>query len=102
MPPRHEKNGDETVRKPKKRTLFFRNLSDTTEEEDLMEIFSKKLPDVKIVDVRIIRDEQGVKRGIGFVDVETQEMAEQALKLNNTHLKGNSIKVDLSKPPSEG
>jgi RNA recognition motif-containing protein len=69
--PRNDKNGDEVARKPKKRTLFFRNLSDTTEEEDLMEIFAKKLPDVKIVDVRIIRDEQGVKRGIGFVDVET-------------------------------
>jgi hypothetical protein len=36
------------------------------------------------------------------VDVETQEMAESALKLNNHHLKGNSIKVDLSKPPSAG
>ena len=69
--PRNDKNGDEFGRKPKKRTLFFRNLSDTTEEEDLMEIFAKRLPDVKIVDVRIIRDEQGVKRGIGFVDVET-------------------------------
>lgn len=67
-----------------------------------MDLFAKKVPDVKIVDVRIIRDEQGVKRGIGFVDVETQEMAEAALKLDNTHLKGNAIKVYLSKPPSEG
>lgn len=67
-----------------------------------MDLFAKKVPDVKIVDVRIIRDEQGVKRGIGFVDVETQEMAEAALKLDNIHLKGNAIKVYLSKPPSEG
>jgi len=29
-------------------------------------------------------------------------MAEAALKLDNIHLKGNSIKVYLSKPPSEG
>jgi hypothetical protein len=40
-----------------KRTLYFKNLSDTTEEEDIMELFGKKVPDVKIVDVRIIRDE---------------------------------------------
>jgi RNA recognition motif-containing protein len=43
-----------------------------------------------------------VKRGIAFVDVETQEMAETSLKLNNYHIKGSLIKVDLSKPPSEG
>lgn len=29
-------------------------------------------------------------------------MAERSLKLNNHHLKGGAIKVDLSKPPSEG
>jgi RNA recognition motif-containing protein len=40
-----------------KRTLYFKNLSDKTEEEDIMELFAKKVPDVKIVDVRIIRDE---------------------------------------------
>jgi hypothetical protein len=40
-----------------KRTLYFKNLSDTTEEEDIMELFAKKVPDVRIVDVRIIRDE---------------------------------------------
>ena len=69
-----------------KRTLFIRNLSDKTEEEDLMSVFAKVVPDVKIVDVRVIRDDAGVKRGIAFVDVETQEMAEKALKLNNYHL----------------
>ena len=67
-----------------------------------MEVFAKVVPDVKVVDVRVIRDENGVKRGIAFVDVETQEMAEHALKLNNHHLKGSAIKVDLSKPPSAG
>lgn len=35
-----------------------------------MEVFTKVLPEVKIVDVRVIRDENGVKRGIAFVDVE--------------------------------
>lgn len=67
-----------------------------------MSIFTQLVPEAKVVDVRVIRDEQGVKRGIAFVDVENQEMAEKALRLNNHHLKGNAIKVDLSKPPSEG
>lgn len=71
--------------------MFFRNLNDTIEEEDLMEVFSKVLPEVKIVDVRVIRDETGVKRGIAFVDVENQEMAERSLKLNNHHLKGSAL-----------
>ena len=57
---------------------------------------------MKIVDVRVVRDEQMVKRGIAFVDVETQEMAERSLKLNNYHLNGAAMKVDLSKPPSVG
>lgn len=54
----------------KKRTVFLRNLSAETEEEDLMAMFEKVVPDVKVVDVRVIRDENGVKRGIGFVDLE--------------------------------
>jgi len=77
-------------------------LSVTTEEEDIMAVYEKVLPDVKIVDVRVVRDEQGVKRGIAFVDVENQEMAEKSLKLSNYHLKGSAIKVDLSKPPAQG
>lgn len=85
-----------------KRTLFLRNLSDKVEEEDIMVVFAKVVPTVKIVDVRVVRNDQGEKKGFAFVDVETQEMAEQALKLNNYHLKGGAIRVDLSKPPSEG
>ena len=54
----------------RKRTLFLRNLNEAVEEEDIMEVFEKILPEVKIVDVRVIRDENGVKRGIAFVDVE--------------------------------
>lgn len=64
------KEETKTDRQPRKRTLFLRHLSDTTEEEDLMQVWAKVVPDVKIVDVRVIRDESGVKRGIAFVDVE--------------------------------
>ena len=65
------KAGTGTEEHKRKRTLFLRNLSESVEEEDIMEVFAKIVPDVKIVDVRVIRDENGVKRGIAFVDVET-------------------------------
>ena len=86
-----------------KRTLFIRNLSDATEEEDLQALFLTVLSEaVQILDIRVVRDEEGKKRGIAFVDVADQLQAEKALKLNNYNLKGKAIKVDLSKPPSEG
>jgi RNA recognition motif-containing protein len=69
--PDHEEAKDyKSEDQKRKRTLFLRNLNETVEEEDIMEVFGKILPDVKIVDVRVIRDENGVKRGIAFVDVE--------------------------------
>jgi hypothetical protein len=34
------------------------------------------------------------------VDVKTREMAEKALKLNNHNLKGQMMRVYISKPPS--
>lgn len=65
-----QKESEKGTEGPRKRTLFIRNLGDQVEEEDLMEVFQKVVPDVTIVDVRVIRDENGVKRGIAFVDVE--------------------------------
>jgi RNA recognition motif-containing protein len=51
--------------------------------------------------IRIPRTEEGKKRGIAFIDVETKEMAEKSMKLTNYNIKGKPIKVDLSRPPSE-
>lgn len=48
-----------------------------------------------------MRDEQAHKKGIAFMDVESKEMAEKAMKLNNYNIKGQAIKVFLSRPPSE-
>lgn len=59
------------------------------------------LPDLKIISVRVVRNEEGHKKGIAFIDVETKEMAEKAMKLNNYNVKGKPIKVYLSRPPSE-
>jgi len=65
-------------------------------------MFLKVIPDVKLLDIRLIRNEEGKKKGFAFVDVEDHEMAEKSLKLNNYHLKGNALKIHIYKPPAEG
>lgn len=85
-----------------KNTLFLKNLSEQATEEDIQAVFDAVLPDVQVFDVRIIRDEHGKRKCIGFVDVETKEMAEKSLKINNYNIKGKAVQVYLSKPPKEG
>jgi len=63
-------------------------------------VFFKVVPECEIVSVRLVRNQSGAKRGIAFVDVKTREMAEKALKLNNNNLKGQMLRVFISKPPS--
>lgn len=73
-------------------TLFVKNLSDEVEEEDLESLLTKVVPEsLPLVSIRLIRNEDGVKRGIAFIDVSTQEKAEKCLKLNNYNLKGKMI-----------
>jgi RNA recognition motif-containing protein len=58
------------------------------ESTDIDALFEKKLPDIKILSVRLIKNlDSGEKRGIAFVDVDTQENAERALKLNGLRIK---------------
>ena len=72
-----------------KHTLFIKNLTQQVEEEDIQGLFQAKLPSVKIVAIRLIRDKvDSSKRGIAFVDVATPAMAESSLSLNQSELKG--------------
>lgn len=71
------------------------------EDDDITQLFSNVLPDVEIIQVRLIRNQAGAKRGFAFVDVKTREMAESGLKLNNMNLKGMMLLVHISKPPSQ-
>lgn len=71
--------------------MFIKCLNDQVEEEDIQSLFSQVAPSVKVLSIRLIRDDEGKKRGICFVDVENAEMAEQSLKLNNHNLKGSCI-----------
>ena len=55
-----------------------------------------------MLQVRLPRDDKtGNHKGIGFVDIDSQFNAEQALSLNGQILHGRSIEVYLSKPPAE-
>ena len=70
-------------------TLFIKNLHLDVEEEDLHNLFAKKLSSVQVLSVRLIRDKvDSTKRGIAFVDVASQAMAESSLVLNQSVLKG--------------
>ena len=67
-------------------TLFIRNISESVEEADIQEMLDEA--NIKILGVRLIIGDQGEKRGIAFIDVESNEIAEAALALNNHELKG--------------
>lgn len=68
-------------------------------EEDIENVFSSVLSEVKVRSTRLVRDAEGNRMGICYVDVETQEMAEKSLKLNNYNIRGQPIVVQISKPP---
>ena len=72
------------------------------EEEDIKAAFEAEVPHVEILSIRLIRDKvDSRKRGIAFVDVETQQMAEDSLQLNEYKIKGQEVLVYISKPPAE-
>ena len=56
------------------------------------------VPEVKILAIRLIRNKDDQKRrGIAFVDVETQEMVEASLGLNGYKIKDKEITVHHSR-----
>jgi len=67
-------------------TLFVRNISESVQESDIHGMMDEA--GVKILGVRLIIGDQGEKRGIAFIDVENNEIAEAALALNNHDLQG--------------
>ena len=50
--------------------MFIQNLADSVEESDVSMLFGRC--QIKILGVRLIIDDNGNKRGIAFVDVESQ------------------------------
>lgn len=77
--------------------LFVGNLPYKTTEDDLTELFSGV---GEVHEVNIITDRNtGESRGFGFVEMEREDDAEEAIKqLNETKIGGREIQVNEAKP----
>lgn len=77
--------------------LFVGNLSFKVEEAELHEVFSQT---GSVISVAIPTDKfTGKKRGFGFVEMASQEDAEQAIKaLNGRALAGREMSVNMARP----
>jgi len=83
------------------RKLFVGNLSFSTEENTLQDLFAQAGP---VDSVRVMRDQAtGRSRGFGFVEMATEEAAQAAIdKFNETELDGRRIAVNEARPPASG
>jgi cold-inducible RNA-binding protein len=80
--------------------LYVGNLSYDTTEDELRELFAEVGP---VVSVSIITDRKtGRSKGFGFVEMETEKAAEEAIeRLNNYELNQRNLTVDEARPPRE-
>src|SRR5262245_42408855 len=83
------------------RKLFVGNLSFSTEERTLEELFGQA---GNVTSVRVMRDQAtGRARGFGFVEMETEEAAQSAIdKFNNQEVDGRRIAVNEARPQVPG
>ncbi|KAJ3267267.1 Splicing factor [Chytriomyces hyalinus] len=79
--------------------LIVTNFTIGTTKDDLMKLFDKY---GIVKDIRILKDQTGVSRGVGFVEYEDEASAKQALALNGTELDGKFIAVAPSDPNVRG
>lgn len=79
--------------------IYVGNLPFNLGEEDLKEIFEEY---GEVTSAKIISDKfSGRSKGFGFVEMESDDEANNAIKeLNNAEVSGRNIKVNESKPRS--
>jgi len=80
--------------------LFVGNLAFSTTEEQLRTMFGEV---GGVVSVAIITDRMtGQSKGFGFIEMETEEAAREAIaRLNNRELNNRNITVNEARPPQE-
>jgi RNA recognition motif-containing protein len=80
--------------------LYVGNLSYTTTEDDLRELFAKA---GGVASVAVIKDrDSGNSKGFAFVEMYTQAEAQKAISmLNGFQLEDRALKVNLAKPREE-
>jgi cold-inducible RNA-binding protein len=77
--------------------LYVGNLSYATTEEELRALFAEIGP---VASVTLITDRQtGQSKGFGFVEMETDQGAQQAIeRLNNSSLNDRALTVNEARP----
>jgi cold-inducible RNA-binding protein len=82
------------------KNLYVGNLSQKVTEDDLRNNFSEA---GVVATVSVIKDKfSGVSRGFGFVEMETEEGAQEAIKkFNGGDLDGKTITVNEARPKTE-
>jgi cold-inducible RNA-binding protein len=82
------------------KNLYVGNLSQKVTEDDLRSNFSEA---GAVASVSVIKDKfSGVSRGFGFVEMETEEGAQEAIKkFNGGDLDGKTISVNEARPKPE-
>lgn len=83
------------------RKLFVGNLSFSTEESTLQDLFGQAGP---VESVRVMRDQAtGRSRGFGFVEMGSEDAARAAIeKFNETEVDGRRLAVNEARPPAQG
>jgi RNA recognition motif-containing protein len=83
------------------RKLFVGNLSFSTEESTLQDLFAQAGP---VESVRVMRDQAtGRSRGFGFVEMGSEDAARTAIeRFNETELDGRRLAVNEARPPASG
>ncbi|WP_298802459.1 RNA-binding protein [uncultured Lentibacter sp.] len=77
--------------------LYVGNLSYSTNDADLSELFSES---GEVVSAKVIMDrESGRSKGFGFVEMSNADEAEQAISsFNGFEFQGRSLRVNVAKP----
>jgi cold-inducible RNA-binding protein len=80
--------------------LYVGNLSYETTEDELQKLFVEVGP---VVSATLITDRSsGRSKGFGFVEMETEQAAQEAIeRLNNYELNQRTITVSEARPPRE-
>jgi len=75
--------------------LFVGNLSYTADETELRNFFGEDVAEVKI----IIDRDTGKSKGFGFIDMVSNEAAQEAMdRLNEALFDGRPLRIDMAKP----
>jgi cold-inducible RNA-binding protein len=87
-------------RRTMNKNLYVGNLSQKVTDDDLKKNFSEA---GAVVSAAVIKDKfSGVSRGFGFVEMETEEGAQEAIKkFNGGDLDGKTITVNEARPKTE-